>query len=285
MKRAFLVLCILSLLLIACIGASAKSVLDTVMIFIEAEDCVYEGYEAEATEGAVGKALYAVEAETNKITVTFDAPKAGKYWLWLKVFSASGTDNSLKYTLSDGVERVFDFMEDPLGDPEFPFYGKWAWVQMADRGTEPLANGYGDWNLANNLFWHTPFPIDAKAGSNSVTFICREAGHYIDQVIITDDRDYHPGAVEGNYTYLCAMCNMEHYVLEPYADMGINLEAVWADKVEAERAALEPPPAPETEAVEVQTPAAPQTYDMTAVGFAVAAAAAAVIAQLKRRVR
>lgn len=285
MKRTSAILCVILLICLSVIGASAKSALDTTIVFIEAEDCAHEGYEVVDKDGAVGKTLHGLEAETNKFTVTFNAPADGQYSLWLKVFSESGTDNSLKYTLPDGVERVFDFMENALSDPEFPFFGKWVWVQMGERGTEPLANGYGEWNETNGAVWHTPVYIDAKAGENSVTFICREAGHYIDQVIITDDLAYQPGAVEGNHTYRCAMCNMDHYVLEPYADLGIKLEDVWNAKVSAERAALETA-APETVAEEpaetAEAVSAPVTYDAVLIGLAIPAAASLLLAFRKR---
>ncbi|MHB1152720.1 MAG: hypothetical protein ACYCWE_16425 [Eubacteriales bacterium] len=271
MKRTLIIAITFTLFACLAMTTTAKSALDTVMIFIEAEDCILEGYQAVSIDGAVGKAIQCSENDTSKFTVKYSVPAAGQYSLWLKVSNVDNADNSLKYTINDGIERVFDFMENVTTDPDWPFSGKWFWMQMNERGTEPLANGLSEWAEANGTVWHTPVYINAAAGENSITFVCREFGHYIDQIIITDDLAYQPGNVPGNSGYLCGFCNMEHFILEPYADLGISIQGEWNKLVDAELAALETePPVTEAEPVADAPPVAAQTNDFAVVSAGIA---------------
>ena len=76
-----------------------------------------------------------------------------------------------------------------------------------------------DWGLANNQVRHTPVYLDLKKGDNSITFIAREAGHYIDQIIITDDLHYNPADARQRNVYMHD-CNLEHFRYEPYEKFG-----------------------------------------------------------------
>jgi len=271
------------------LNTAAKSAEDTFILFIEAEDCELDGFAAvDGITGAVGKMI--LGGDPDSFTVNFSVPADGTYVLWLKVWHESQSDNSLKYTLDDGIERVFDFDENAGAyDDEYFMYRQWYWIAINERGTEPLENGWSEWGEANNQVRHTPVYLDLKKGDNSITFTVREAGHYIDQVIITDDLDYDPGDVPGNETYTCALCNLEHFRYEPYEKFGKTPEQYFNERLAAEIAAKQPAPAPEppaeTAPVTAAPVAAPQTFDALTLGFALCGAAAVSAVKIARRKR
>lgn len=254
------------------------------MLFLEAEDCILTGYTAvDGNKGSVGKMISSTTADADKFIVSFDVPADGRYVLWLKVWHLSQGDNSLKYNY-DGTERVFDFDElAGIEDPTYPMFGNWYWIAINERGTEPLANGFSEWGEANSSVRHTPVYLDLKKGANSIELISREAGHFIDQIIITDDLAYDPGNVPGNTTYVCSFCNLNHYLGEPFEDFGIKPEQFWNEKVAAEIAASAPQtdaPAAEEAAAEaaapVETVTAAQTADIFGVSVTAVLLSAAV---------
>lgn len=271
---------------------SAKTAQETFMLFLEAEDCTLSGYTAvDGNKGSVGKMISSVVKDEDKFTVSFDVPADGQYVLWLKVWHLSQGDNSLKYNY-DGTERVFDFDElAGIEDPTYPMFGNWYWIAINERGTEPLANGWSEWGEANSSVRHTPVYLDLKKGANSIEFISREAGHFIDQIIITDDLTYDPGNVPGNQTYVCSFCNLNHYLGEPFEDFGKTPEQFWTEKVAAEIAASAPQteaPAAETAAADVpaapaDTAAAAQTADIISVSVTAVMLAAAVWLTAKKK--
>ena len=258
------------------------------MLFLEAEDCAPDGYAVvDGNNGCVGKMIASEVPDEDKFTVSFDVPADGQYVLWMKVWHLSQSDNSLKYTYN-GAELVFDFDElAGIEDPTYPMFGNWYWIAINERGTEPLANGWSDWGEANGQCRHTPVYLDLKKGANSIEFIAREAGHFIDQIIITDDLAYDPGNVPGNKTYVCTFCNLDHYLDEPFEDFGKTPEQFWNEKIAAEIAAS----APQTEApTESETPSeapvvttAAQTADAFGISAAVTLFAAAVLLTKKKK--
>lgn len=291
MKKLFLVLIAVFIMASLTVSVFAKTAQETFMLFIEAEDCILNGYTVvDGNKGAVGKMISSAVKDEDKFTVSFDVPADGQYRLWLKVWHLSQSDNSLKYNYN-GSELVFDFDElAGVEDPEYPMMGNWYWIAINERGTEPLANGWSEWGEANSSVRHTPVYLDLKKGANAIEFIAREAGHFIDQVIITDDLTYDPGDVPGNETYTCTFCNMPHYLHEPYEDFGKTPEQYWNEKIAAEIAAAAPQteapteaeaPAADTPATPVQ--AAPQTGDIISVSFTVIMLAAAALLVSKKK--
>lgn len=241
MKKTFFILIAIIVIASLAMSASAKTAQETFMLFIEAEDCALAGYTAvDGNKGAVGKMISSTVKDEDKFTVSFDVPADSQYVLWMKVWHLSQGDNSLKYNYN-GAELVFDFDElAGIEDPTYPMFGNWYWIALNERGTEPLANGWSEWGEANGQVRHTPVYLDLKKGANSIEFISREAGHFIDQIIITDDLTYDPGNVPGNTTYTCSFCNLEHYLGEPFEDFGKTPEQFWNEKVAAEIAASAP---------------------------------------------
>ena len=269
MKKMFFILIAIIVIASLAMSVSAKSAQETFMLFLEAEDCALTGYTAvDGNKGAVGKMISSTVKDEDKFTVSFDVPSDGQYVLWLKVWHLSQGDNSLKYNYN-GTELVFDFDElAGIEDPTYPMFGNWYWIAINERGTEPLANGWSEWGEANSQVRHTPVYLDLKKGANSIEFISREAGHFIDQIIITDDLAYDPGNVPGNTTYICSFCNLEHYLGEPFEDFGKTPEQFWNEKVAAEIAASAPqtdaPAEAEIAADGSEAPAAVETAAQTA---------------------
>ena len=246
---------------------------DTFILFIEAEDCVLSGYKAVDKDGAVGKAIVS-SSDTDSFTVNFKAPNDGQYRIWMKLSNSTQGDNSLKY-MYDGTELVFDFHES-VGEEDLTnaIYNKWYWLEIMERGTEPLANGLSEWAAANNSVRHTPVILNLKAGNNSITFNVREIGGFIDQIIVTDDIDYNPGNIDGNYTFVCDFCNLEHYFLDPESELGISPKAYFDQLLESELIVVEAdvPVAAETVqpvAVAENVTTAPQTSDAILILFVI----------------
>lgn len=271
-------------------SVSAKTAQETFMLFIEAEDCTLNGYTVtDGNKGAVGKMITADANDEDKFTVSFTVPADGQYRIWMKVWHLSATDNSLKYDYN-GTELVFDF-DEPAGyeDLEYPMWANWYWIGINERGTEPLANGFSEWGEANSSVRHTPVYLDLKKGANSIEFRCREFGHFIDQIIITDDLTYDPGNVPGNETYVCTLCNLNHYLHEPFEDFGKTPEQFWNEKVAAEIAASAPQTeAPAEAAADVPaasagTVTAAQTADIIGISVAAVMLAAAVWLTAKKK--
>lgn len=272
------------------LNITAKSAEETFILFIEAEDCELDGYKIiDGNTGAIGKMIVA-ESDPDSFTVKFSVPADGTYVLWLKVWHTSQSDNSIKYTLDDGIERVFDFDENAgANDDEYFMLRQWYWIAINERGTEPLANGWSEWGAANNSVRHTPVYLDLKKGDNSITFIAREAGHYIDQIIITDNLDYDPGDVPGNEKYVCTFCNLEHFRYEPFEKFGKTPEQYFNERLAAEIAAKQPATVEETPAESAPAApapvAAPRTFDALTLGLALCGAAAVSAVKLARRKR
>ena len=302
-KRFILVLltvCVLSLSL--CFNVSAKTAAETFILFIEAEDCVMDGYTiVDGNAGAVGKMITTDTPNEQFFTVNFTVPADGRYTVWFKVWHTSQGDNSVFFEL-DGEEHVFDFDENAGADDlEYFMLNRWYWAEICKRGSEPLQNGWSEWGEANNQCRHTPIELNLKAGANSMTFKSREAGHFIDQIIITDNLDYNPADVPGNSTYVCTFCNLNHFRLEPYADFGKTPQQYWEERLIAE---APPPPEPEQPAAPENTqdqaaadepappptpaPQAPPTSDMPGVAFAlllIAALSAALLVKFAKKAK
>jgi len=242
------------------LNVSAKTAAETFILFIEAEDCVMGGYTIvdSPAAGAIGKVITCATPEDDAFTLNFNAPADGKYTIWFKVWhvTPSGSDENSVFYEYDGERKVFDFEEEAgTGNADYFMLKRWYWMQINERGSEPLANGWSEWGEANNQVRCTPVVMNLKAGANSIEFVAREAGHFIDQIIVTDNLEYNPADVPGNETYLNTFNNLPHFKLEPYADFGKTPEQYWAERLLAENP---PPPEPEPEAPAPDSPAAPE---------------------------
>ena len=283
MRKIFAFALAIFMLATLTLAVTAKPAADTYMKFIEAEDCELDGYTVtDGGAGVVGKAIICDTPNDQAFTVKFNVPADGQYTIWMKVWHVNLSDNSLLYDY-DGEELVFDFDEDAGKDaPDYFMFNRWYWMEINQRGTEPLENGWSEWGEANSQCRHTPVVLNLKAGDNSFTFRAREAGHSIDQIIITDDMDYNPADVAGNETFVCTFCNLNHFKKEPFQDFGKTPEQFWNEKLAAEAAPAETEPA-ETSGSETPAPTAPQTADVFGVAVIALAAAAVVALTFKKR--
>ena len=287
MKKILAALVAVLMLATLTIAVSAKPASETFIKFIEAEDCALDGYAiADGTTGASGKIISCDTPNEQSFTVKFTAPADGQYTIWMKVWHTSQSDNSMLYDY-DGDELVYDFDEEAgTNNMDYFMLNRWYWIEINQRGTDPLENGWSEWGEANNSCRHTPVVMNFKAGDVSMTFTAREAGHYIDQIIVTDDMDYDPSDVAGNETYVCTFCNLSHFKLEPLQDFGKSPEQFWNEKLAAEAAPAETEAAetaaPDPAAPEVTKPA-PQTADITSAMLMVLAAAAVVALAAKKK--
>ncbi len=291
MKKVLLVSMVIILCFSLMLASSAKTAAETFIKFIEAEDCTLSGYTVvDGNKGSVGKMINSDTAKEDTFTVKFTAPADGQYTIWFKVWHVSQGDNSVLYNYN-GEELVFDFDEDAgVENPDYFMLNRWYWIEINYRGTEPLENGFSAWGEANNSVRHSPVKLEFKKGDNEITFTSREAGHFIDQIIVTDNLDYNPADVAGNETYVCTFCNLNHFKLEPFEDFGKTPEQYWNEKLAAEATPADTQTS-ETQPAETQTAQTPettktpaaQTADLTSVLVVILAAAAATAFVSKKR--
>lgn len=216
---------IVSLLIIGALmpGIYAKSASETNIIFIEAEDLTLDGFEDVTKEGAFGKAIIS-DANTDTFTLSFDISQTGTYAIWMKVYNQSQSDNSFFYSWNES-EKIFDLNEAcGAEDPTFKQYNTWYWFRVNERGSGTVR--------------HVPVDFELSAGENSIVFTAREAGAYIDSIIITDDLEYDPGDFEGNELMdTCEFCQGNHFLYESYSKIGKTAEQLFEERLAAENAA------------------------------------------------
>jgi len=289
MKKFLMAILLVTLVCSLTFGATAKTAEETFILFIEAEDCVMDGYwVVDGNAGAVGKMITCDTANDQKFTVNFNVPADGKYTVWFKVWHVSpgGTDENSVFFDYNGETHVFDFDEDAgTTNSDYFMLKRWYWIQINRRGSEPLQNGWSTWGEEAGQCRHTPVIMDLKAGANSITFTSREPGHFIDQIIITDNLEYNPADVPGNNTYICTFCNLPHFEKEPYADFGKTPEQYWNAQFVVEVVEEPADAADIQEAVTLPatvTPTAPQTADIIIVSLAAFALAGSIISRRRK---
>ncbi len=114
--------------------------------------------------GASNKSYLEIPWDQNKTkgigtaTYTFNAPKAGSYYLWARCFWANGCGNSIQAGLSKTSLKV-------LG--EDGTYDAWHWVGGKAR-------------------------VQLKAGKNTLVLHNHETGVRVDQFFLCTDADYTP---------------------------------------------------------------------------------------------
>ncbi|BCM92296.1 hypothetical protein IAD21_04175 [Abditibacteriota bacterium] len=93
-------------------------------------------------------------------TYTFNAPKAGLYYLWARTFWANGCGNSIKAAVNNTKENSKILGEDGT-------YDAWHWVGGKAR-------------------------VTLKAGKNTLVLYNSETGVRVDQFFLCTDPDYTP---------------------------------------------------------------------------------------------
>lgn len=182
MKRPFIVIfSLLFLLLLPRIGlgnarvtveAEAAEAVEAPMIVVR-EDAVPEG--VKFVKGASGNAYLEIpEGKGNppdnpngKAILKVTVPADGNYTLWCRVWWEGECSNSFTVTVND--DPPFLFGEDAT-------YKAWHWVRY------PVSR--------------TAKPLSLKAGENTLSFLNREDGVRLDQVVLSADRRFVPVDIE-----------------------------------------------------------------------------------------
>lgn len=168
------------------------------------------------------------------VTLTFWVPEDGDYYVWGRVFYASNTANSLFYAVDGGAEAIWDFPDEDGADSAC--YNSWQYVYMTERkaGTYSDTTKYGEWTIANQEWRHSPAVLHLAAGEHRIHFTGREAGMYIDELVVTSYsvEEYDPNAFEAFGDYQtnakllesCKFCGSEwrHYCSDIYAQTGVS---------------------------------------------------------------
>lgn len=260
MKKITVLIMVALMFLSIPFAVSAKKASETNIIFIEAEDLTFNGYESVTKDGAFGKAIVS-DAKTDTFTLKFNIAKAGTYAIWMKVFNTSQLDNSFIYKLG-GVDKVFDLNEAfQTEDLTFKQYNTWYWFKVNERGTGTAR--------------HVPVNFELAAGENTIVFTAREVGAFIDSIIITDDLDYDPGKFDGNEQLpACGFCGEKHYLFDPYVKTGKTAKQLFEAALAAETS---------SSTTTTTTATSPVTADLTLLISAAAFAAGGVFVVGKRR--
>ena len=107
-------------------------------------------------------------------TLTFDAPEAGKYYIWVRVWWRHGCANSYSIGL-DGMPGMMKRAKPhQITDSTF---GKWRWLAVGRSVLRPAA-------------------IRLAKGRHTLTLTSREDGSALDQVLVVNDPDYVPTGPE-----------------------------------------------------------------------------------------
>jgi len=102
----------------------------------------------------------------------FGIQRTGEYWIWARVYWQGGCWNSLRQSVDKATPIVFG--ED--GD-----YRRWHWVRFVGKGGRPQR-------------------FTLVKGTHALVISNNEDGTKVDQILITDDREYVPTAIESTGT-------------------------------------------------------------------------------------
>lgn len=226
-----------------------------------------------------GSALYCSAKATNAagdgFTFTFYAPADGTYYIWGRVFYPNQTANSLFYDLDSGkASNIWDFPDE--ADAAQPCYNSWQYFYLTERkkGSYTDPKLYGSFTIQNGQWRHAPLAMTLTAGEHSIHFSGREAGMYIDELVVTNYavNEYDPNACEGNTSFLptCAFCGTDwkHYCADVAALTGVSAQDHFRNVLhkdatewtipEKKPTEPEPPTEPETP-TKPETPTEPET--------------------------
>src|SRR6185436_4369311 len=137
----------------------------------------------------------ALAAPTHFVDVTFDAPGAVPYTLWLRMQALGNNkyNDSLWVQFSDALVS---------GVPVYPLNS--ASALLVNLATDQTAASVSGWGWANGAYWLAPPTTVTFAGSGSHTLRIqvREDGAQLDQIVLSPARyrDASPGFVSNDST-------------------------------------------------------------------------------------
>jgi hypothetical protein len=111
--------------------------------------------------------------ESGTATLSLNLPVAGDYVIWCRVLSPDTATDSIYVSMDGGVEDIYDTVS--------TWSTAWQWTLVNGRGA-----------IAN------PRIFTLNAGTHTLVFRGREVNAAIDQLLVTNDRNYVPGGASAN---------------------------------------------------------------------------------------
>lgn len=116
-----------------------------------------------------GKAVVSPTLEQGRVTLLFDVPTEGTYYIWCKVYAPHVSEDSFHVVLDNGPSDIYDAAEGTQSD-------YWQWSAVNGRaGGSPLTL--------------SPRTFHLSKGSHSITFSTREPNAVLDRLLITNDAE------------------------------------------------------------------------------------------------
>jgi hypothetical protein len=122
---------------------------------------------------SAGQYVSSPTANSGTVSLTFNVPSAGTYYVWGRVLAPSASGDSLFVSMDGGVEDVYDVAENvwsPL----------WQWTKVNGRGVTGIP-------LTLN-----PRTFVLTAGSHVIAFRMRDANSKLDRIFITNNANAQP---------------------------------------------------------------------------------------------
>lgn len=128
-----------------------------------------------------GDFIQTSSTDSGTATYTVNIPVAGDYVLWARVLSPDDTQDSFYVSLDGAGEDIYDTT------PSAVFSSAWTWsiVQGRNVTTTTTMNGVA---VKVRVFTLT-------TGLHTITFRGREPGAGLDQLVLTNDRNYVPDVI------------------------------------------------------------------------------------------
>jgi len=111
--------------------------------------------------------------ESGTATFTLDLPVAGDYVIWCRVLSPNTATDSIYVSMDGGVEDIYDMVSTWTPD--------WQWTMV--NGRNAIVN---------------PRIFTLNSGRHTLVLRGREPAAEIDQLLVTNDRNYVPGSGSAN---------------------------------------------------------------------------------------
>lgn len=143
------------------------------VLYLEVEQCEVVEPALRARDVLASDCAYVEiqERDRGSITLTFTVPDDGNYYIWARVMGLDLLSNSFYFAIDGGVPGKYEF---------HPFHGLWTW----------------GWDRVHIEKECRTTPLILAAGTHTLTFSGREPGARLDAVIITDDSEYVPLAIQ-----------------------------------------------------------------------------------------
>lgn len=143
------------------------------VLYLEAEQCEVAEPALRVRDVLASDCAYVEiqERDRGSITLTFTVSSDGNYYAWARVMGLDLLSNSFYFAIDGGASGKYEF---------HPFHGLWTW----------------GWDRVHIEKECRTTPLVLAAGTHTLTFSGREPGARLDAVVITDDPEYVPLAIQ-----------------------------------------------------------------------------------------